>query len=179
MTEPTDIPMTLELRRRLRAERKRTGLSPKMLLIDRLDLPSGLAASHISRWESGITRAAPKFHVDYVLTLWSAVRDDAGRIDENGQLRKRPGRRHARGNEEWIDVTPEMGARLHSAMIRSGYAARAIAEHPDRPPELSARMVNSWIYGESKKARKSCWDFVADLCGVLDEFAQPMREMLE
>lgn len=163
-TSSHHLPITKDVRQRLRDEQKRTGISLRALFKDRRDIPEGLLPSHVSRWASGIIREAPSEHVEYVFRLWEAVPDDGGRVDDDGNILPRAGRRHPKSGEEWIDVTDDMRDQLRDAMKRNGLTSRALASKENAPPELTVRMINAWLYNESYTARKSCWDFVIARC---------------
>lgn len=85
------IPVDQQIRRKLRAERLRTGIGSRALMAERRDIPDGLIASHVSRWANGIIKTAPAEHVEYVLKLWAALSDDEGRVDKSGKPISRPG----------------------------------------------------------------------------------------
>lgn len=60
----------------LRAERKRTGLSPSALLRRQAaDKPAYLTAAMISNWMSGQTKAAHPEHMAFVIAAYRQARD--------------------------------------------------------------------------------------------------------
>jgi hypothetical protein len=96
--------ITPELRAQLCAERDRTGVGVIALLRPRRDIPEGLNASRLSQWLNGRARNALASEIEYVLALWKALPDD-----------------------EWVELTPDLVARIQEARRSSGVSPAVLA----------------------------------------------------
>lgn len=154
------LPISKAIRQKLRSEIKRTGLTAIMLLQGADDLPEGLTVAHVNRWISGIVKAAPQSHIDYVLAKWASLGDNAGRIGPDGVALPKRGRRHARDAIS-ISMTEEMRTQLRAEMARTGIGFADILNGADDAPDgLNRRIIRGWLYGDVQKADQSYWHFV-------------------
>lgn len=153
-------PITKAIRQKLRSDIKRTGATAIMLLQGADDLPEGLTVAHVNRWISGIVKAAPQSHVDYVLAKWASLGDDAGRIGPDGVALPKRGRRHA-SHARSISVTEEMRTQLRAEMARTGIGFADILNGADDAPDgLNSRIIKGWLYGDVQTTDESYWHFV-------------------
>lgn len=149
------LPISKAIRQKLRSEIKRTGLTAIMLLQGADDLPEGLTVAHVNRWISGIVKAAPQSHIDYVLAKWASLGDNAGRIGPDGVALPKRGRRHARDAIS-ISMTEEMRTQLRAEMARTGIGFANILDGADDAPDgLNSRIIRGWLYGDVQTRMKA------------------------
>lgn len=142
------VPLTIAVRRELRAEIKRTGTTSLALFKSAPVVPDGLTASVVNRWLSGIERSAQVDHLEFVLSRYRELPDAI-----SGTGRPVPASR--------LPLTPAMRADLEAEFIRTCASVASILEPADNiPPGLNARIVRSWIYGEAKSVCPVQWSFV-------------------
>ena len=146
------------LRQTLKSELKRTGMTAIALLQDADDLPDGLDVRAVNRWIAGLAQPDRQSHLDYVFDKLRALPDAP--TGSRGHVAGRPGRRHPRPGEEWIEVTPEMRAQLRSEIVRTTLSFDAIAEVDGKPEGLTPRIVRGWMRGDARTTRAAHWDFV-------------------
>lgn len=147
------------VRHSLKSELKRTGMTVIALLKDAKDLPDGLNVRAVNRWISGSEQPERRSQFDYVLGKLRALPDAPPGL--KGHVAGRPGRRHPRPGEEWIEVTAEMATQLRAEMVRTTLSFEAIAYGTAEKPEgLTPRIVRGWLGGDAKTTRKAHWEFV-------------------
>jgi hypothetical protein len=162
ITAPT-IPITAEIRKRLKAEQRRTKMTARALFADDPNLPDGLSASIVNRWLGGIVRQAPKAHLDYVLQVWQAVPDRHG-LNLPGSRTHAKGRRWPLNNEDWIDLTPEMTARLQDELKRTGMKISNLKRfEADFPAGLSLTTIRNWKNNKVRTVQVNSWNFLIKL----------------
>jgi hypothetical protein len=112
------VPVSKDLRARLKAEIKRTGVTGLRLCRMQEGLPpSGM----VNRWMKGIVFEARKIEVEAVLAAYEALPN----IDV--ALKPRAGRRHEKVYAPRIPVTTEIGNFVRSELVRTGLNAELIA----------------------------------------------------
>jgi hypothetical protein len=130
------VTITSELRRELIALRDRTGVGPQALLRARRDKPPGLGADLILLWISGAVKSAREDHFAYVLRLWN-------------------------GADPVLPVTNDLRARLLEERRRTGISAAMLLRGDLGAPEgLKPSIVEGWLSGACKSARRSFLDHV-------------------
>ena len=148
-----------ELRRTLKSELKRTGMTVIALLKDADDLPDGVNVRAVNRWIGGLEQPERQSQFDFVLRKLRALPDAP--TGPRGHVTGRPGRRHPRAGEEWIEVTAEMRAQLDAEFIRTGMRFDTVLKDvADVPEGLTARILRGWLYDHAKSTRAAHWEFV-------------------
>lgn len=159
-----------ELRRTLKSELKRTGMTAIALLKGADDLPDGVTASVVNRWLGGLAKPRRQSDLDYVLNKLRALPT----VPESprGHAAGRPGRRHPRPGEEWIEVTPDMRAELRAEFERTGLRFDTVLNGASNIPEgLTARVVRGWLYDHAKTTRTAHWEFVMRCLNTAPSFS--------
>jgi hypothetical protein len=147
-------PLTAALRRRLHLENRRTRHSAKMLLAGREDVPAGLDARTINRWQLGTVREAPAEHLAYVLVLYAAL---PGADAVGGGIAKK-GRRAAPLEGGWISVTPTMQVELKTALHRAGVTLpQLLREWDSVPAGMTVTTIRRWRDGQTRTANPDWW----------------------
>lgn len=151
------ISISTQIRRLMNAERRRTGVSPAKALKARADVPATLSGVAVNRWMTGLTTTAPKRHVDYMLTLWAEMPDDAGRLTTNGLPRI-----WTRKNEEhFVPLTSDMVAELHAQLARTGLMPRELMQsRSDAPDGFRYQVIGDWFHHRRKTVSQPLWDWV-------------------
>ena len=138
--------MTAALRRALRAEIRRTGVTARILLAD-ASPPPGLTARDINRWLGGLRSTAPAAHVTFTLNAWA-------RLPAQGQGA-------ADAAAAWVDLTAERVAGIARELDRTGLTPRSFLDDVGAAPRgLAARSVRGWLHGHAKTARGQFLSFV-------------------
>jgi len=133
------IPITDEMRERLRAEVERTGTGAMRLLRGAKDKPPGLSASVVGTWLSGVAKQAVPAHFDYVLSRLAAL-----------------------GENRRIPMTAAMGAEIESELARTGIGPTALLRlGRNAPADLTDQILTSWMSDERRpnSASESHWSF--------------------
>jgi len=124
--------ITPELRATLCAERDRTGVGVIALLKSRRDIPEGLNTSRLSQWLNGRARNAPASEIEYVLALWKALPDD-----------------------EWVELTPDLVARIREARRSSGVSPAVLARQSRlQLIDITVLDITRTLSGEAKAIRR-------------------------
>ena len=97
----------------LKTHKVRTGISPKKLLQDRIDIPEGLNYEHIQNILFGRTKTTKRIYFEYVLHEWEKRPDKSPRVS----------------------ITPALFAKLHEEKLRTGIGPMALLHNSknDRP----------------------------------------------
>lgn len=152
MSGPSDlVPISKDVRARLKAEVARTGVTALRLCRMQEGLPpSGI----VNRWMKGIAREARRMDLESVLAAYQAL------PTVDAVSKPRAGRRHETLNSPRIPVTASMGDHIRHECVRTGLTVDAIAAAPGAPQGLVPRIIKGWIYAEAKTARADHWEFV-------------------
>lgn len=170
----TTVPITKAIRQKLRAEIKRTGITAMMLLKDMPDLPDGLTVAHLNRWIGGVIDTAPVRHIDYVMSRWAGLSDNAGRVSSNGTPLPKRGKRFADGTKR-IEVTEEMSKLLRAELARTGIDHATLLDGISNAPEgLNARIVAGWLYRQAATTNEVYWKFVMTWLGATPDLSTPL-----
>ncbi len=132
---PPRIPLTPEIRQKLRAHIERTGVGPQALLRGAGDKPQGLSSSVISKWLAG-GKTARRDHLAYVMHRWETV-------------------------DPVVPVTPLVLQALQLHKDRTGLTPEPLLRSAKTLPSgLTTSIVRSWLEGRVKRAKRSHLDFV-------------------
>lgn len=124
--------------------KERTGVAPVVLLSQaKIPPPKGLSPQTIYRWINGELKSAPREHYEFVIQLWES-------------LPKGPPR---------IAITEELRTELRELKDKSGCGPIMLFKNSSQklPAGLNAQLVNAWLAGRVRTAKKSHWDFVLEL----------------
>ncbi|MEC3949290.1 hypothetical protein [Sphingobium sp. HWE2-09] len=170
----TTVPITKAIRQKLRAEIKRTGVTAMMLLKEAPDLPDGLTVAHVNRWIGGVIDAARARHIDYVMSRWASLPDNAGRVSSNGSPLPKRGKRFA-DSAKRIEVTAEMSRLLRSELARTGIDHATLLDGMSHVPEgLNARIIAGWLYRQAATTNEIYWAFVMTWLGAAPDLSAPL-----
>ncbi len=143
-----------------RAEKKRTGATPRMFLADDMDRPEGLTFRTVNKWINGSIKEALPAHLDYVLKRWAKLPDDTGRVLSDGTVLLKGGRRGLI-SESWVSLTEKMSAKLNAEFTRTGASPHTFLDDlQDAPAQLTSRIIKTWVYSQAKTVNTELWDFV-------------------
>jgi hypothetical protein len=135
---PDQVPLTPELRAKLRAMKESTGTGEIALLSGQKRKPEGLSASVIASWLNGSTKSANKAHLDYVIGLWSKA-------------------------SPYIPISADMRGRLTALKTASGLTwVQLHRELPSMRDKPSASMLAYWANGHLKTARANGFEGVIE-----------------
>lgn len=130
------VPITTQIRARLRQLKQKSGLGPTAFLAQADDPPPGLGVNAIYGWLNGHRKHADRTHLDYVLDRWSKV----------------PKR---------VPLSVKAVALLISERERTGVGAQSLLRHAqDAPDDLKGGMVDRWFTGTTKSAMEHHLEFV-------------------
>lgn len=166
------ILLTPQHRALFRAEKKRTGATPRMFLTDDLDVPDGLTFQTVNKWVTGSIKEVIKDHLDYVLKKWAQIPDNAGRILSDGTILLQ-GRRRFLISQRWVSLTEEMSAALNAEFTRTGASPHTFLNDIEgAPSQLSSRIIKTWIYRQAKTVNVELWSYImAQLKALPDKSA--------
>lgn len=149
MSLPETINITAELIAELSEHQARTGVGPtKLLKNTRHKRPDGLRAHIISNWIEGKNKTLRKDHLEYVLKLWNSFPDGPNRIQ----------------------ITPKIKEELCKHRNRTGIGSHAITTISDDCPKgLTSGIIQYWLDGSIKTARKEHLDYILCLWNTLED----------
>lgn len=152
-TLPTNnrIPLTAEMRAQLRAEFRRTGSGPVLLMKRAPDIPPGLTHQIIQDWVSN----RPKPHTASE-THWNYV---SGRLGAMPDYVVAPVRFVETLHQRKIEITADEFAELHHHRQRTGIGGAILLRGAsDKPEGLTPGMVSGWL---NRHATRAAPGFVA------------------
>lgn len=143
MSDQDIVIIDKNIRATLTGHQERTGVGPtKLLKNTRGNRPEGLRAHIITNWIEGKNKTLRRDHLDYVLKLWSEIPD----------------------GPERIEITPEIRATLCRHRDRTGIGSHAITTIRDDCPEgLSSGIIQYWLDGKTKTARRDHLEYIIGL----------------
>lgn len=158
MPDKEDVwaPLTEEVRMNIRTEIVRTGMGTKRILHDRDDVPQGLKESTLTSAVYGKVKKIRRHYIEYALHLWAETPDAViapiPRESEKLILRR-------------IVLTVDMRSALLAERERSGVMEKALVNWLEASPVTdfhppSSSVINGWMTGHAKTARKDHFDMV-------------------
>lgn len=136
-------------------EKERTGYGAIRLLRDTPGKPDGLTKHMVEAWLAGGTRSARTDHVEFVLQAW--------RSKGTRKTPKRP-RRNLATNSDYVILLPKDREYLLAQKNRTGRGTHSLlATAPDVPDGLTPRVIQGWLDGRCRKARKAHLAYVRKL----------------
>lgn len=168
------IDLTKPMRRALKTELQRTGLSARLLFKGRRDLPSGLDARTVNGW----LRASPSARVDHLKFVCAMLAALPSATDcPDGITHKSKSGQRGRRDEPRIDVTPDMVARFRHELTRSGQSVEGLARYDTAPAGLTLGVLVALRRGSVRTVRADHWDFlIGHLSGLPDKSPREVRE---
>ena len=163
------IPITPDMRKALCDEKDRTGIGGEALLnyADE-DIPSGLKNTTIKGWMRGQSRTANETHYDFVMQLYSTLTPE--KIYRRRYLEK----------DGHVELTKEIISTLKALKRDSGISTmRLLKGRKDIPKGLTSAIINRWISGDMKTARKGHFDYVVKAWQEIDKRLTLTPEMYE
>jgi len=127
------IPITPELRDRMRKEIERTGVSPSILFPNtRCEGDVSPRGNTVWLWMNGNIKSAPREHVAYVLEKWRTLPD-----------------------EYKVTITPEQRRELRRHMERTGIGPHALMRgvRPSAPDRVQPNTIKQWLSGTVRSAK--------------------------
>ena len=107
----------------------------------------------VLRWLAGQTKFARKDYLDYVLEKWRSLPDR----DPSGTKPRRP-------HTEYVAVDWRVRAMLKKHRDRTGRGTHSLLSRAnDVPQGLTPRVIEGWLAGYCKTARKDHLDYVRKL----------------
>lgn len=149
-------PISPQILKTLHRERDRTGIAGKALLRGIDKLPAGLAASTVNAWLSGSTTTACADHVDFVLTQYRALPDNA-----RGRSKSRSGRPVA-AHPGRVPVTEEMRTAILT-LKRTANAGNQLAmlrSYSGCPDDLTPVTLAHVLSGRNQTIKVEHWRFL-------------------
>lgn len=134
-----------EQRKELLHHRKRTGLSPRVLLWKhREENPEGLSDSLVDGWMKGRKTKTPKSYIEYVLKCWKSQPDE---------------------NQLYLFSDKKIQKELKQALK----AARLSVHHllllrKDVPRGLNKEKIDRWMAGKTKRINRAEYDYFIQIC---------------
>ena len=124
----------------LRKEKTRTGVSARKLFESAAIIPEGLTVFHIENLTRGLLKRIRREYLEFVLSEWNKQADAPTRTP----------------------ITSEMLAHMLKEKERTGIGPMALLHgtKKDRPQGLTTSLMDSWLAGRTKSARKDHLDFV-------------------
>lgn len=153
------VPLTDELRSRLRDLQAQSGVGPVALLRGtQADRPQGLTSDTITRWLRQGQRAR-KDCLEYVLRRWETrVQNGAGRIP----------------------VTSKIQQQLWAERQRTGINPRQLLQQAEIPPVgLTPAIIRSWLARKAQTARLDHLEFALQQWATLPDRPTPIKDAAE
>lgn len=138
----TRIPITEEIRQKLKDERDRTGINPSYLLRQtNSEIPDGLTFILPGNWLSGASKTLNTEHLDFILAEYAKLLSN---------------------RVEYIPITIELAGHLRAERERTGYMIPDLLRRFDHscPATLEHWIINSWMNLQSKHGRKDQIEWV-------------------
>ncbi|MGI9377582.1 MAG: hypothetical protein ACR2PC_16040 [Tsuneonella suprasediminis] len=129
---------------KLQSEIIRTGIRPQRLLgASCADKPQDLRADAVIRWMKGIGPQLAESYLAYLLDRYAKLPDiPSERAPISGIFRQK----------------------LHTERKRTGISSAGLLKEASDPPDsLTANVINSWLTGRAKTARKDHMDWVIEV----------------
>ena len=125
----------------LRKEINRSGMSARNIFVRAENIPEGLTVFHVENLVRGLLKKTRREYMEFVLSEWKKQADTTTRR---------------------IPITPEMFAHMLKEKERTGFGPMALLHgtKKDRPQGLTTSLMDSWLAGRTKSARKDHLDFV-------------------
>lgn len=128
-------------------QRKRSRVSPQILLRSAKNIPHGLTTEIIRQWLYRKTTTAQKNHLEYVLHLWRSL------PDSKIQYAKGRSKHLPYTMSGCVEITEETRNALREYKNRTGInPARFLKDNHNAPQGLTVSVVNGWIYGRTETA---------------------------
>lgn len=129
-----------EVRALMDAERTRTGVAA-INLFTRENLPEGLTVNRIRNFYCGVLTRMQRGHFDCMMRRWRALP----------------------GVCESVTMTADILAELRAAIARTNKGPTAILRGArDKPEGLKAALVQTWITGKTRTARRAHIDYLME-----------------
>lgn len=124
----------------LRREINRSGMSARNIFVRAENIPEGLTVFHVENLVRGLLRKTRREYLEFLLSEWKKQADTTTRR---------------------ITITPEMLAHMLKEKERTGLGPMALLRGTkyERPPGLTTNLMDSWLAGNTKSARKDHLDF--------------------
>ncbi|WP_323809534.1 hypothetical protein [Sphingobium baderi] len=128
-------------REKLQSEIIRTGIRPQRLLgASCADKPQDLRADAVIRWMKGIGPQLAESYLAYLLDRYAKLPDIPS---------------------ERAPISSIFRQKLHTERKRTGISSAGLLKEASDPPDsLTANVINSWLTGRAKTARKDHMDWV-------------------
>lgn len=125
----------------LRKEISRSGMSARNILVRAENIPEGLTVFHAENLVRGLLRKTRRDYLEFLLSEWKKQADTSTRR---------------------ITITREMLAHMLKERERTGLGPMALLRgtQNERPQGLTTNLMDSWLVGNTKSARKDHLDFV-------------------
>lgn len=138
------VEITASMRRQIKSEIRRTGISALNLFKERPDLPDGLTPRLVNRWVSGLIKQGRSDHLNYVLSRYTALPDKS-----------------STRSAEWFKYLPEMADQFCREMHRTGKTPMSLLHGlGDAPEGLNVQILESLYRRKTHFVRIDHWDFV-------------------
>ena len=157
--------ITRAIRQQLRAELARTGVTPSSFLkqpccLNPAKIPAGFTRHTFKRLLQGRNPKVPVAHIAFILEKLAEIGDGAGTVDADGKPFLRRGRKGPLPGEQWIEVTAEMVTHVKNERERTWTDIETLLAGADVPEGLTLRIVQSWLYRQSKTANPRYWSYI-------------------
>lgn len=164
----TRIPLTADIRAKLRAEADRTDYAWKALVKLIEPRPAGLTEKTLGNWVNGHIKTARADHVEAVLAAYAAL-PDATTLERKQRLPStRSGPR--------LQFTKDHREVLRKERERTGVSAKALCElaGDDAPPAgIHAGLINGWINSDPATVSKDDYDWALRAWRALPDKRKP------
>ncbi|MBK9562689.1 MAG: hypothetical protein IPO54_06125 [Micavibrio sp.] len=129
-----------ELLLKFKKEKARTGVSAKKIFQTAENIPKGLTVFHVENLTRGLVKKTRREYLEFLLSEWKKYADAPIRIS----------------------ITSEMLAHMLQEKERTGIGPMALLHgtKKDRPQGLTTSLMDSWLAGKTKSARKDHLDYV-------------------
>lgn len=134
------VTITEQMQRNLMDYRTFTGVGPRLLLRGRRqDIPTGLTATEIAKWLSGLITKTQQKKLNYVLRLWAECSDI-------------------------VDVSDHFRQQLLAEKQRTGIGTTALmALAENAPDKLTYQTIQNWLNKSAQRARIDHMSYVLNL----------------
>ncbi|MGB4106168.1 MAG: hypothetical protein WBK55_00030 [Alphaproteobacteria bacterium] len=125
----------------LRKEINRSGITARNIFVRAENIPEGLTVFHVENLVRGLLKKTRREYMEFVLSEWKKQADTT-------TIR--------------ITITPEMFAHMLKEKERTGFGPMALLHgtKKERPQGLTTSLMDSWLAGRTKSARKDHLDYV-------------------
>ncbi len=149
--KPLRISLTDKVLQELKYHRERTGVGPRKLLSAKSNIPQGLSAAMVELWFSKKVLKVRQDHLKFVLATWEALPE------------ARQGKKTARVFDHgFVKIPAATRQQLQEYRQQSGIGPISLLKQTNGPLGLTSGMIQSWLGGAVKTAKREHLQFVLD-----------------